>query len=335
MALVWLKFGLCAALIAAAGYHLSRYGSIIADKTGLGGTWIGLVLLATVTSLPELATGVSAVTVAAVPNIAVGDVLGSCVFNLALIVILDFLHREESIYTRTGRGHVLAAGFGVVLIGFVGFNLLLAERGEPLRIGHVGAYTPVIVVFYLVAMRTVFLFERAAMARYVEQAADHHPGVTLRQAALRYALAAAVVVGAGVWLPFLGVELAQAMGWHNTFVGTIFVAFATVVPELSVTIAALRTGAVDMAIGNLLGSNLFDILIIAIDDLLYLEGPILSHVSKLHAVSAFSAMMMTGIAIVGLYYRPSGRVFRTVGWASLFLFCFWVLNTSVLFLYGE
>ena len=335
MALVWLKFGLCAALIAAAGYRLSRYGGIIADKTGLGGTWIGLVLLATVTSLPELATGVSAVTVAAVPNIAVGNVLGSCVFNLALIVILDFLHRGESIYTRAGRGHILAAGFGVVLIGFVGFNLLLAERGEPLRIGHVGAYTPVIVVFYLVAMRTVFLFERAEMARYVEQAVDHYPGITLRQAVLRYALAAVVVVGAGVWLPFLGAELAQAMGWHNTFVGTIFVAFATSVPELSVTIAALRLGAVDMAIGNLLGSNLFDILIIAIDDLLYLEGPILSHASKLHAVSAFSAMMMTGIAIVGLYYRPSGRVFRTVGWASLFLFCFWVLNTSVLFLYGE
>jgi cation:H+ antiporter len=333
--LVWLKFGLCAALIAAAGYHLSRYGGIIADKTGLGGTWIGLVLVATVTSLPELATGVSAVTVAAVPNIAVGDVLGSCVFNLALIVILDFLHRGESIYTRAGRGHILAAGFGVVLIGFVGFNLLLAERGETLRIGHVGAYTPVIVVLYLVAMRTVFLFERAEMARYVEQAADRHPGVTLRQAVLRYALAAVVVVGAGVWLPFLGAELAQAMGWHNTFVGTIFVAFATSVPELSVTIAALRLGAVDMAIGNLLGSNLFDILIIAIDDLLYLEGPILSHVSKLHAVSAFSAMIMTGIAIVGLYYRPRGRVFRTVGWASLFLFCFWVLNTGVLFLYGE
>jgi cation:H+ antiporter len=147
--------------------------------------------------------------------------------------------------------------------------------------------------------------------------------------------APAVVAGSGAWLPFLGAEIARTMGWHNTFVGTIFVAFATSAPELSVTLAALRLGAVDMAIGNLLGSNLFDILIIAVDDLFYLNGPILSHVSKLHAMSAFSAMMMTGIAIVGLYYRPSGRVFRTVGWASLSLFVVFFLNNYMIYLHGE
>src|SRR5574341_1134667 len=96
----WLEFAACAGLIGYAGSRLSRYGDVIADKTGLGGTWIGLVLLATVTSLPELATGISSVTAAGVPNIALGDALGSTVFNLVLIVMLDFLHRGESVYTR-------------------------------------------------------------------------------------------------------------------------------------------------------------------------------------------------------------------------------------------
>ena len=69
--LVWVKFSICAALIGFAGPVLTRYGDIIARRTGVSRTWIGLILLATATSLPELFTGVSAVTVAAAPNIAV------------------------------------------------------------------------------------------------------------------------------------------------------------------------------------------------------------------------------------------------------------------------
>ncbi|MCK7502373.1 MAG: hypothetical protein MZW92_80295 [Comamonadaceae bacterium] len=136
-------------------------------------------------------------------------------------------------------------------------------------------------------------------------------------------------------MPFIGADLAQVMGWHKTFVGTLFVAFATSVPELVVTLSALRLGALDMAIGNLFGSNLFDVLILAADDLLFLRGPILSHVSQLHVASALSAMMMSGVAIVGLLYRPATRLFRTVGWTSLFLLTLYLLNSYVLFLHGE
>lgn len=332
---VWLQFALCVTLIGLAGSKLSRYGDVIAEKTGLSGTWIGMILLATVTSLPELATGVSAVTFADTPNIALGDALGSCVFNLFIITILDFLYRKESMYTRASQGHILAAGFGIILIGFVGFNLLLGEKAENLAIGHVGFYTPVILILYAIAMRTVFLYEQQQMATYAEQVALRYPDVTLKQAVSRYTLAALIVVSAGIWLPFIGKEMAGVMGWNNTFVGTLFIAFATSVPELVVTLAALRIGALDMAIGNLLGSNLFDILIIAVDDILFLNGPILSHVSQHHAVSALSAVMMTGVAIVGLLYRPATRILRTVGWTSLLLFSIYLLNTYVLYLYGE
>lgn len=101
----WLAFLVCVILIVVAGVKLCHYGDVIADKTGLGGTWIGLVMVATVTSLPELATGIASVTVAAAPDIAVGDVFGSCVFNLVIIVILDLVHRGESVY-KIGRAHV-------------------------------------------------------------------------------------------------------------------------------------------------------------------------------------------------------------------------------------
>ena len=332
---VWGEFALCVGLIGIAGSKLSRYGDVIAEKTGLSRTWIGLVLLATVTSLPELTTGISSVALADSPNIALGDVLGSCVFNLSIIVILDFLHRGESVYTRAGHGHILSAGFGIVLIGFVGFNVLLAGHGASFSIGHVGVSTPIIIVLYGIAMLTVFRYERRQMAAFTEEVARRYPDVTLRQALFRYAVAALVVVGAGTWLPFVGGQMAQVMGWHQTFVGTLFVAFATSVPEVVVTVAAFRIGALDMAIGNLLGSNLFDILIVAVDDLFFLRGPILSHVSPLHAVSALSAVMMTGVAVVGLLYRPKTRLFKTVGWISLLLFSLYLLNAYVLYIYGE
>lgn len=333
--LVWLQFCICLLVIGFGGVKLSQYGDVIADKTGLGGTWIGLVLLATVTSLPELVTGISSVSFAQVPDIALGDVMGSCVFNLGILVIVDFLHRTESVYTRASQGHILSAGFGIMLIGFAGFNILLAGEGSALAIGHVGLSSYVIILLYMVAMHTVFRYESQQIAAFTEKEADRHPELTLNQAILRYSGAALLVVGAGVMLPFIAKAIALHMAWHESFVGTLFVALVTSVPEMVVSIAALRLGALDMAIGNLLGSNLFNILILAIDDIFYTPGPLFSAIAPAHAVSAMSAIMMTGVAIVGLLYRPRTRVFKTVGWASIFLFSIYLMNSYVLYLYSE
>ncbi|MBK7136615.1 MAG: sodium:calcium antiporter [Rhodocyclales bacterium] len=332
--LVWLNLIVCIAAIGFAGARLSRYGDVIAEKTGMGRGWVGLILLATVTSLPELVTGISAVTIAGVPDIAVGDVLGSCVFNLAILVVVDFLHPGESIYSRASRGHILSAGFGILLIGAVAFSLLLARRGETLAIGHIGAYTPLIIALYLLAMRTLHQYERRELAEFVGDVAERYAHVSLRRAAIGYALASGVIVAAGIWLPFVGADIAAQMGWHDSFVGTLFVAAATSAPEIAVTIAAVRIGALDMAVANLLGSNLFDILILAIDDIFYLKGPILAHVSQAHALSAVSAIIMTGMAVVGLFYRPAGPLWRSVSWISVFMLALYLLNSYILFLHG-
>jgi cation:H+ antiporter len=102
-----------------------------------------------------------------------------------------------------------------------------------------------------------------------------------------------------------------------------------------VTVAALRMGAIDLAIGNLFGSNLFNIAILAMDDLAYMQGPLLADVSISHATSAISAMMMSGLAVVGLVLRPVSRVFRTVSWISLMLLVIYLLNAMFVYLYGQ
>ena len=236
--LPWLKFAVCTALIGLAGPALTRYGDVIARLTGFSRSWVGLVLLATATSLPELFTGISAVTVADAPNIAVGDALGSCVFNLVMLVLLDELSREEPMYRRIDQGHILTAGFGVILIGAAGAFLLLSQNALGFQVLHISGYTPFIIVIYFVAMRAAFIYERRMRPppEFAEVKARH----LLAQCCVCVMPAPpSVVVVAGSWLPFVGQEIAQTMGWKTTFVGTLFIAGATSVPEFVVTVSAL------------------------------------------------------------------------------------------------
>lgn len=342
-AAVWLQFVVCAALIGLGGFQLTRHADAIARRTGLSGSWIGLALVATVTSLPELATGITSVTLADAPNLAVGNALGSCVLNLAFLVLIDFLFRQEPVWRRANQGHVLAAAFGVVLLGFTLVSLLVSHvmPGAPAAPLHgwpqlgFGLATPVVLALYLVAMRTVFTYERAHTIAAPVTAAELAAAPPLRDAAVRFALAALVVLGAGFWLPFVAVDLAAIMGWNRSFVGSLFMALVTTLPEMAVTVSALRLGALDMAIGNLLGSNLFNIAILAVDDLAYTRGPLLADAAPVHAGTAATALLMSGLVIVGLVMRPQGRVLRVASWISVGLVAAYGINAAFLFLAGS
>lgn len=327
---IWLQFAACMLLILAAGVRLTRYGDIIAEKTGMGRTWIGVVLMASVTSLPELITGVSSVTIAGVPDIAVGDVLGSCVFNLMIIALLDPLYRPGAVLSRAEQGHILAAGFGVVALAVPAAAIFLAKSGVTLSIFWIGAYSPVLILLYLAGMRVIFRYEKRKMA-LERKAVLAYESVSARQAYTGFAVSALVIVGAAVWLPFIGDRLAVETGWGRTFVGMLFIAFATSLPEVVTSIAAVRIGAVDLAIGGLLGSNLFNLGILAVDDLLFSAGPILAHVSSSHMLPALSAILMSGIAILALFYKPEPRRVLGLSWLAATLFAIYSLNAYGVF----
>lgn len=332
---MWILFAVLAVIITVAGPHISRNGSIIAEKTGLTGGWIGIALVATVTSLPELATGVSAITVWDTPDIAVGDLFGSCVFNLAILMVVDFMLRGAPVYSRANVGHIISGGFGIVLIGFAGISLLVARDGFTLPVFHVGLPSLILLALYFAAIRVVFTYERSHREQFAEEVTRLHPEVSLREAAVRYGVAALFIVIAGSLLPFAGSGLADAMGWSRSFVGTLLVAAATSLPELVVTVAAVRLGALNLAVAGLLGSNMFNMAILAIDDMLYTKGPLFAATSPSHAVSAMSAAVMTGLFIVALQYRPANRAFRRAGWFSIALFIIYLLNSYVIFLHGH
>ena len=86
-----------------------------------------------------------------------------------------------------------------------------------------------------------------------------------------------------------------------------------------------------MAIANLFGSNLFNIFILAVDDLCYLPGPLLAAVSATHAVTGLMALLMTGICIVSLTYRLERKFFLRIGWDTLALLLAFLLNVLLLY----
>jgi cation:H+ antiporter len=332
MAWLLFQFAACAVLIALAGFSLSRSADRLAEAHGWGRGWVGLALLATVTSLPELASGISSVALVNAPNLAVGNALGACVANLAFLVVVDILQRSQPMYHEASASHLVSAAFGVVMLGFVSMSLVTGRHAPALL--HVGVYSPLLLGLYLLALRSVFHHDQAmrAAVQAVHVAPADHAGT--RREWRRFALAAAVVLAAGSWLPPVADALAQLLGLSRSFAGTVLMALVTTLPEMAVTLSALRLGALDMAIGNLLGSNLFNILILAVDDLFYTRGPLLTDASPVHAATAATAIVMSGLVIVGLVLRPQGRVLRVTSWVSLGLVAAYVINATALFLLG-
>jgi cation:H+ antiporter len=253
------------------------------------------------------------------------------VFNLAIISLMDMLHGPQPLFSRTEHGHILSAGFGMILIGISAISILTHNLIPSL--GTIGLYTPALIVVYGVGIRSVFLFEKKRIAKFVDNMARavHYEDVAMSDAAIKYLLHAAVIIGAATWLPFLGDRLATSTGLGQTFFGAVFVAMTTSLPELVVSIAALRIGAADMAIANLFGSNMFNIFILAIDDIFYTKGPLLADVSPNHSVTGFMAVLMTGIAIVSLTFRLEKKVVLRLGWDALALIMAYVVNVYLLY----
>jgi len=334
MIIVWLKFIACILIILFAGRNVAKYGDIIADKTGLGGLWIGVVMVAIATSLPELFTGITAVTFLNAPDLAIGDLFGANTFNLLNLALLDIAHRQEPLLTRASSRHALTAGFSIVMVVFPAICLLISTLVSSLAIGWIGIYTPIIFIMYLFIIMTIFKFERQELDQPLSEMdiAPDDEGITLKKAYIYYGISAVFIIGAGTWLAFVGKELAEITGWEQSFVGSLFIAFTTTLPEITVSFSALRLGAIDLCVANMLGSNIFNMMIIGIDDLFFTEGPILASVSPSHVFTAMIVALMSGIFIAGLISRPQRKTPIGLSWYSIVFILVFLLGAYINFI---
>ena len=339
MLLLWIKFAACVALVLVSGAKLSRYGCAIADKTGLGRVWIGVILLATATSLPEVVTAVSSVTIVRIPDLAMGTLVGSNLFNLLIIAVLDVLYRPGPLLTqaRAGASHLLSASIGILLIALAGVGITFGGHDWVGKVGWVGGCSVILIILYLVGSGAIFHFERIRNIAIAESGIVEfsYRDISSRKTYLGYTVAAIVIVASGVWLATLGEEIARNTGWNASFVGTLFLAITTSLPEMTVSIAAVRLGAVDMAIANVLGSNMFNMGIgLVISDLFYRQGTIFSHVSRAHVFTILGAIVMTAIVIGGLVVRPKRKTPIQISWYAIGLIVVFLAAAYIAFATG-
>lgn len=326
---ILIQFIICAVIILYAGKELSKYGDITAEKTGLGRTWIGVVLMASITSLPELITGISSVTIFNLPNLAAGDILGSCMFNILILALVDLGH-PLPLSTRAHYGNVLSGSFSILLLGLVGISIL-AHTSFPV-IGWIGIYSLGFITIYLLAIRIVFLYEQKRISEFDKEITEElqYRSISRKKALSRYAFNALIIIGAATYLPYLGEEIAKITGLGQTFVGSIFIAVSTSLPEVVVSVAAVQLGAIDMAFGNIFGSNLFNIAILGIDDIFYTKNALLANISENHILTTVAAIMMTAVSLIGLTYRANKKP-CVFSWDSIGIIAIYLGMTFILY----
>ncbi|MEB3216176.1 MAG: sodium:calcium antiporter [Nostocales cyanobacterium 94392] len=305
--MLWIQVIICIGLVIVVSSKLSQSADMVAEKSGLGRNWVGAILLAGSTSLPELATGVSAINYLDAPDLAAGGIFGSCLFNLTILAILDIITGAGPLFQQAQISHGLAAGLGSLMLGVAATGIFLADKNLYPMVGWFGIPSIVLIVLYLISARLIAKFEMRRRNQVLEQEGEvyQYGHVKPRTAYLIFALSSLAIVILGVWLAWLGDRVVQATGLEASFVGSLLLAITTSLPEVAAGIAAVRLDAVDLAISNVFGSNIFNMAILAVYDITYTKGDLWTKISSLHIFTAIITMMMTSLAIVGLIYRAT------------------------------
>ena len=334
--MIWVEFIICAAFIILAGSLVSKYGDVIAEKTGVGRAWIGAILIAGVTSLPELASGVSAVTWLKAPNLAAGAVMGSCLFNLMLIAVMDLTYQPGRVLAKAQEVHILSGGLGVLLLGLVAMGVLIGPQMNGFGILGIGLLSIVIAVLYALGGKMIAGLEKERMGEVLEKEAreQDYADISKGKAFFIFISSAVGVIILGIWLASIGDRLAATTGLSRSFVGNLFIAISTSLPEIAASLAAIKLGAIDLAIGNVLGSNLFNILLFAVYDLADGRANFWSALSNANGFAAVMAMMMTGVVIISLMYRASPRTPYRFSWDGFALIGMYIGSIFMLYWLG-
>jgi cation:H+ antiporter len=301
--MIWLQFALSAAIIVVAAIKLAEYGDAIAYRTGIGGLFVGSLLVAGATSLPELLTMVNAINLRHI-NLTAGDLFGSSMFNMLLLGVLDILFFQRRILRRVALKHALTASLGTLLTGLAAF-FILADIHLP--IGWVGGDSLLMMGGYVAG---VWLIRRNPVVGHEEGTTrEARQGLpSLRRAAIGFVTTALVLVIVTPSMVRSGSGIAERSGLGDSLVGIVIIAVVTSLPELVAMVSATRLGAYDMAVGNLFGSNVFNMFALASADVVYAEGSFLAAVDPVFALAGLLAMLLTTLGLVGNLAQTERRI---------------------------
>jgi cation:H+ antiporter len=293
----------CGAAVVVAGVVLARAADEIAEVTGIGRLWVGSVLLAAATSLPELTTGIAAVRLGAV-DLAVGDLFGSSMASMMVLAIIDLMPPRRHVLKHASTEHALAACLAITLTAAAG--LLVFAQPSATVLG-IGPGSLLLLVLYLTGTRAVYRQIQTKAPGPDEEANATGRIASLRKPIAGFAVATVVIVLVAPHFAAAAKEIAERSGLGMTFVGTWLVGVSTALPELVASVAAVRMGAFDLAVGNLFGSNALNIAILFALDVVWPGPTIYTALDPNHALSAMLGVILTSLGLAAVLYRAERR----------------------------
>lgn len=311
--LPWLAGGFVAAalVVAWAGVRLTTEADALAERTRLGGAVFGAAFLGATTSLPGIVTSVGAAAMG-YPKLAVSNAVGGIAAQTVFIAFADMFYRRANLEHAAASAPNLVNGALIsTLLGWV----LLSGQIPQWTVLSVHPASVVLILGYVGGLYMARDAQRHPMwapsempkqRRKVVPASEEQ--VPIGRVWLKFAVYGLIVAGAGYAVSRLSTSLVRQTGISETIVGTYLSAITTSLPELVTAIAAVRRGALALAVGDILGGNVFDVLFVAFSDIAYRAGSIYAHVTDDIQLVLSLAIVLTGVALLGLLRRERSGV---------------------------
>lgn len=325
-----------AAVVWIVGTRMVRLVDRLADRTGMGKGFAGMLLLGGIVSLTEIST-VSTAAFTGSPLLALNNLLGSESINLFLLAAVDPLTGREALSSFIAKPTMLFQGTAVIVL--LAVTAVAMAVGDILVLG-VGLWSTALFFCCLGALwlsssyegRKVWVaFDRREQEGGKGSASESEPGdARILFLWVQLALMGAVIFMAGFVLSLTGEALAEQTGLGTSFVGFLLVGISTSLPELSTITAAIRLKHHEMAVGDILGSNVFNLLLIFLTDVVYVGEPVLNQVGRFEVVACLLGILMTGILLLGLLERWD-RTFLRMGYDSAAMIAVFVGGVCLLY----
>jgi cation:H+ antiporter len=265
--MLYILYLVVAALVTFMSIKASEYVDMLDKTTSLSGAFLGGILLSAVTSLPELFTSISSTLMLDQPGLCIGNILGSNIFNYAMLSFFILTAVAKFAKCSLSKIHFIVAvsvvAMGLLIVcnkyGFLAFD-----------IGNVSVTSILIILLYVVTVWVMY-----KMGGTSESEDDGEP-VTLsrKQILTRFAVVSVGIVVFSVILTYITDELSVRLNLGKTVAGALFLGVATSLPETASTFTLFKIKNYDIAVGNIVGSCLFNFTILSVADFFYRGGGI-------------------------------------------------------------
>lgn len=317
-----LLFAAAAGVVLLAGTRLTRLADRLADVSGMGEAITGALFLGALTSLSGSVTSIAAAARGA-PELALANGFGGIAAQTVFLVAADLVWRRANLeHAAASLQNVITGVLLIVLLALV----LIAITLPPVEIFNLHPVTPILFLVYLGGMRMQAVARSEPMwgpARTEETREDRpqepRGGAGANAVLIVAILALGALVGvAGYVIAQTGLEISARTGLSEGFVGAILTSIATSTPELVTTVAAVRRGALTLAVSGILGGNAFDVLFAGFSDVAYTSGSIFHAIEPGQVFLVILSIVMTATLLLGLLVRQRFGP-ANIGWESVAL----------------